>query len=506
MPRLRHGLLLTLLSLLLWAAAAWLRLRVLDHVELGSDSLSPYLQALGLRWDLLQQGSLPRPPNPESGDWLWLSAVPLVHAARSLEELFTLRFVLGAAIAPLGAVAAFVWAADDGDAPLLASPRAGQWAAALCAGVVLAVDPGLSDTLVNGARAYGAPELLTLVTLLLGLAWRGHPWPALFAAAALVVATGHHPLAFGAALGVALLLPGLGERLDLSDLGVAAAVALVFALPRIVRLVSLVNCGDDPLSCLSVVATSNVEDDVALREVIERAFNDRYVVELGLEFTAGLGLGLLLCRPWTGAGLFGLGAVLGIVAVGMVTGYLRSYHLRMLAGPLTVAASVGLARLWPLALAWAGVAGWFLVPKLPVGPDPGALARHEQVAEAILERGHRVWVDRAWWGPRVAMEPSAVVLSGILRGAPRERFAWGPDVPMVLLAVGVGTPAPPADAVIAEGMTDEGTPWAAVLLPDRDAARRWVDGGEAGDVRTGGAFDWVGPLYGPQARPEQLDW
>ena len=55
--------------------AAWHRLRVLDESIVSSDSLGPYLQAQAALF-----GHLPRPPNPESGDLLWVLAVPLVAA------------------------------------------------------------------------------------------------------------------------------------------------------------------------------------------------------------------------------------------------------------------------------------------------------------------------------------------------------------------------------------------------------------------------------------------
>ena len=45
----------------------------------------------------------------------------------------------------------------------------------------MAFDPGLVDTLVSGARTYGAPELVELTTLGIALAMRGYTlgslWP-----------------------------------------------------------------------------------------------------------------------------------------------------------------------------------------------------------------------------------------------------------------------------------------------------------------------------------------
>ena len=79
--------------LALWAVAAWVRLRAVEHAIVGSDSLGPYLQAKAA---LL--GHLPRPPNPESGDALWMLADLTHHrlmdptTAQSLYEKLLFEF------------------------------------------------------------------------------------------------------------------------------------------------------------------------------------------------------------------------------------------------------------------------------------------------------------------------------------------------------------------------------------------------------------------------------
>ena len=102
----------------LWAIASWHRLRALDEVVIGSDSLGPYLQA----W-AAHSGHLPRPPNPESGDALWMTAWPLVALSSDLSSLFQLRFIVGGLIAPIGFLAAWTWASKE-----TSSPR--RWAGA----------------------------------------------------------------------------------------------------------------------------------------------------------------------------------------------------------------------------------------------------------------------------------------------------------------------------------------------------------------------------------------
>ena len=74
----------------LWGVAAWHRLKVLNETVIGSDSLGPYLQAQAALF-----GHMPRPPNPESGDALWVSMLPLVGIADTLSGLFALRFIVG---------------------------------------------------------------------------------------------------------------------------------------------------------------------------------------------------------------------------------------------------------------------------------------------------------------------------------------------------------------------------------------------------------------------------
>jgi hypothetical protein len=96
------------------------RLREADQVIVGNNTVGPYLRAYsaGFHW-------IPRPPNPESGDGLWLLAWPLVHAASSLVELMQLRMGLGGGVAP----AAFgaVWGLLDDR-----TSRIQRWSASLC--------------------------------------------------------------------------------------------------------------------------------------------------------------------------------------------------------------------------------------------------------------------------------------------------------------------------------------------------------------------------------------
>lgn len=510
----RAAVLLAVLVLALAAflLAAHLRLRGLDQAVVGSDSLGPYLRALALSPEALRAGTIPRPPNPESGDWLWLSAWPLVHAAASLHDLFRLRLLLGATIAPLGLLAAWVWAAPERATHPVTTATWRQGFAAVAAGLVLAVDPGLADSLVSGARGYGAPEWLALCTLALALAWRGSLAGLVLAAAAFVIAVDHHPMAGGLLLSLLVLLPALGARVGLVEVGTASLVGLLFALPRILRLIALAACGQDPLTCLAEVAQSNVHEQEAVLAEVAKALHDRFLVDLDSTITLGLGLGVAMSRPWRGVGALALGGLGGMLLLAFVTGYLQGYHLRVLAGPLAVAAAVGLARAWPLALAWAGWAAWVGLPEAPVGPDPGAAARHDALAARIADQPGPLWVDRAWWGGQPVVDPSAVVLSAVLQGQDPARFQADPAATFLLLGNGA-IPSSSRKARIDGGeVLDQGhvaaldTAWELRAFPSPVAARAWVDAASTPPAQVGGAFDWLTALHPVGADAEQTRW
>jgi len=505
MRRVGTALVLILLAAALWALAAWTRLRVLDQVVVGSDSLGPYLQAWSLSLAHVQAGALPRPPNPESGDFLWITMLPLVHAARSLQELFRLRFVVGAAVAPLGFLATWVWAAREDGKRVWTEGRWSQLCGAVAAGVVLAVDPGLVDTLVSGARGYAAPEVAALLTLLLALAWRGSAVAGIAAACVLVVAMDLHPLAAGLGLGCLLLLPGMGERMGYAELGTAFLFGLLFALPRLLRLLALAQCGPDAMACLAEVARSNVHGDESVQLLFLVAAHDRLLVDLGPGVVIGLSVGLVLSKPYTGAGALALGGLLGMLLIGGATGYLQSYHLRILAAPLAVGAGVGLSRLWPLALAWAGWAAWTELPALPQGLDPGAAARHDQVAAMLADEAGPLWVDRVWWDGPPVLDASGVVLAGLLQGQDPERFRVGPEVPLVLLSVGQGT-AVPGRELAAGTAGPDATPWTVVRVAGRGVVRQVIDHGHVVPHQEGGAWDWLVALQPEGADLEQTRW
>ena len=460
----------------LWVVAAWHRLKVLDEAIVSSDSLGPYLQAQAALF-----GHLPRPPNPESGDALWLLAVPLVALSSSLTELFQSRFILGGLIAPIGFAAAFHWTDPK-------ASTARRWAAALASGLFLAFDPGLLDTLVSGARSYGAPELIGIMTLGVALSLRAHPWAPALVFGALIAATGHHPLALGFGLGLIPLLPAMHRAIGGRRLRQGIVIGGLVALPRLIRLGLLANCGEGVGPCLTKVAQSNITEPISWVTLTSKALHDRGLGDLSSGawvVLAGL-IATLLCRTSTHrkVGHFALMGLGGLMILGLFTGYIRSYHLRIAAVPIAVAAGIGLARLWPLALVAALAFVAQTHHRLPVGPDPGAIPRHDRVASELPTTP--LWVDRVWWDGPPTLDPSGVVLGGWLTG--RRNFQLGSDVPFILLQVQASHP---------DGQVIE--------LKDSLDARRWLNDQDSLPHQRGGAYDWA-TISDPQIRLEDARW
>jgi hypothetical protein len=477
-----------LVSLALWVVAALVRLRELDQVTVSSDSLGPYLRAWSVSWDWI-----PRPPNPESGDGLWLLAWPLVHAAGNLVELMELRLVLGGLVAPAAFMAAWGLLADR-------TPRLQRWSAALTAGLLTAMDPGLVDTLISGARSYGAPELVGMATAALAWALRGRRWAVMLSAALLVLAADHHPLAAGMGLGLLAWYRPLRASLDRRSLVLGAAVGGLFALPRVLRMGAQALCGEGPIECLASIAQSNVPEDVDRLAVIGTALHDRFLVDLGWTWPLLLlGVVLALHRPSTRhTATWALGGLGGLLLMGIVVGYIRPYHLRIVSVPIAVAAAVGLSRWWPACLAVGIAATFWGWTERPVGPDPGALARADSIAKAVVEVEGTLWVDQVWWDGPPRVDAPAVVLSAVLSGVDPDRFQLDPDATMILLT-SAGPPAPWPPLL-------EGPGWRVHPAPGPTAVRAWVDERAHGPHSQGGALDWATALHPRTAEASQTRW
>jgi hypothetical protein len=83
-----------------------------------------------------------------------------------------------------------------------------------------------------------------------------------------------------------------------------------------------------------------------------------------------------------------------------------------------------------------GVGGLWAVIALALHPpplgDPGAAARHDAVAAELAALPDPVWVEGAWYGGPVALDPAGVVLSACLQGQPPDRFAPGGHIVLLV--------------------------------------------------------------------------
>lgn len=481
-----------------WGLAAAARLEHIGFATSGSDALGQYLSAVAVL-----QGGAPTPPNPEGGHSLWGLSLPLVAAADSLGGLYRMRAVLGATIAPLTAGAA-----------LLLAPRGRVGlAAAAAAGVYTAVDPGLVDTLLIAFRGYGGPELLAVSTLGLAAGLRGARWGPALMAVSLVGATGQHPMAAGVAVGALAVSPGLARQVGWRWVGVGVLAGALCAIPRLVWLTQLSNCGAGALECLGRVAAGSSEPDTPISEFLRRAFHDRFRVEGGLP-----GLGLLLGLAATaipGAGrsrrvwglVFALGALVGILLLGLSIASLRPYHLRHLAAPTAAVAAASLARLWPVALAWAAWAGADGLRAPVMHPDPAGAARFDHLATILAPIDRPLRVDAAWFDDPVGLEPAPVVLAAVLQGQDADRFQPSRDATTILLVNGG-----PGGQLRASGdLPDHAILWeegdaSMVRFPHVGLARAWVDSQDATPVLVGGSFDWAKALHPRELGTAHTNW
>lgn len=447
-----------------WLAAGLWRLRCLDQVSVGSDSLGSFLAA----WSAAP-GHLPMPPNPEAGFSLWVTAWPLVQLAGSLEGLFALRFWQAALIAPLVLLATWRLTRD-------------LRAAALAAALVV-FDSGLVDTLVSSFRGYGAPELVAAATLGAIAAQGGSRLGLAAIPVALVAASGQHPFATGAALGVLTALPWLKPRRGLLA---AAALGAVCCLPRLWWIGRLADCPDGPAACLSTVAWGSAEGGMSRLALLLRAVGDRST-ELGLA-TVPISIGVIAAL-WSrrGAAAWALGVLGGVLLLGLSVQSLRPYHLRIAAAPLAVAAAAGWLRLgragWGLGLLAVGLTA---AAPLPLG-DPGALRRHDALGRQLRDAAP-AWVDGAWGdGGPIVSEPSGVALSAVLQGAEPEALRPAPQRRLMLL--------------VSDGTAEGSVRW----FDSAAEARAWIDGAPA-LVGAGVAGDWLGALFpgAPQPAGTQL--
>ncbi len=497
---------MTPFPLALVLAAVWLlalawRWPLAAELNLGSDGLGQWSAALALL-----HGGAPVPPNPEGGHSLWLFGLPPVLLGGSLEGAAQVRVAMGALVAPLGGLAA----------GLCAEAGPGRLAAAALAGTMLAVDPGLLDTLLIAFRGYGAPELVALATVGLALHLRQPAGPgAALAAAALVGAAGQHPMAGGCLAGaLAGALVGLARSSagpQRRALGAAVGLGALLLLPRAAWLWRLAQCGQGALACLGTVASGSSEPGLGPADFLVRAVHDRFWVDIPGGWLAPLLLALAAGaallpggpRRARGAAAWALLTGIGLVLLGLAVASLRPYHLRVLAAPMAVLVALGAARHWPVAAAAALVLPLLLPRPTPPASDggPAATDARARALWAAVAEAPAVRVDAAWYGDPVGVEPGPTVLSMVLQGAPADRLQAREDAVTILLVnTDGGLPAPPAPPLLrwSEGY--------ALRFPTVAAAQAWVRSTAPPPVVEGGAFDWVKAIHPDDPRQTAVSW
>jgi hypothetical protein len=468
--------------------AAVVRVQGAAGASTGSDALGQFLAAMGVL-----RGGPWVPPNPEGGHSLWLWASPLLPLAPDLSGLMRLRGLQSALIAPFAGAAA----------AMLSPRRPAQ--AALAAGVVVAVDPGLQDTFLVAFRGYGAPELTALSALGLAAGLRGRAWGPTLAALASVAALGQHPMAAGLLLGLLLAGPDLVAAAGKRAAVVALGLTSITLIPRVLTLQAQASCGAGALACLGAVAHSSSEPGLGMGPMLLRALHDRVLVDLGGEWSVlwlGVALGPALLSPKDRADrgllLYALGATLGVLALGLTVDSLRPYHLRALAGPLALLGAVGLSRAPGLGLLWALGCGVLLArPPLPV--DPGGPARADRLAALIAPLPGPLRVEAAWFNGPVGLEPAPIVLSAVLQGQDPARFKAKGAAGLVLLCSGEAVQPPPSPGRLLWAEAEA----RAIAFDRLDEAAAWLGAHPTPPGQVGGALDWVKALQpdDPEVEP-----
>ena len=437
----RIDLRFSVILIFVFGVSFWFRLKHLSFVEINSDALSSYLAALHF-WRF----GYSDPPNPESDHWMWISKVPWLWWASSLQELFQIRFFIAALIAPMGA-----WCAYEN---AICRP----YSAALACGLLLAFDMGLIDTLISSFRGYMAPEWIALATVLFVLR-KYHTCFVPFVGAMVIIASGHHPMSFGVLCGVLYL--GFLYRFDVKVLLLGLLIFVITSGFRILSIYDIMQCDDGGWSCLSIIAQGSSED-IAIWDIFIRLIHDRFWIEMGFG-SVFLLVGVILSPKkeffyWT------LYTTVGIVLLGFGIHTLRPYHLRIVALPMLVLGVLGWERysdkVW---IAWLIA---MVFSSSPIIGREGQLRMHDEMAKKLYAISGDIWiestVDSQIYSPGVGL---AAVLSGISY----ERFAAEPPDEIILCLI---------DSQIKK--------WPQERL------------NKAGEIHWGGGFDWARTIHLPE--------
>lgn len=390
----RSSLRICVIALFVWMVAYAIRLQYLSFVEINSDSLSSYLSALKF-WTV----GFPPPPNPESDHWMWLSKVPWLWCASSLEDLFHIRFFIGASMAPMAAWC--VWY----------SSRRYRHISALACGMFVALDKGLIDTLISSFRGYMAPEWVSLATVFFVLS-RTHKWALPLVGACVVIAGGHHPMALGVLLAVGWLCFDQSKYAWWIILGIA-----IFGVFRCLSLYEIMQCDAGGWACVQTIALGSSEQ-LSLHRLLFRIVHDRFWVEMG--WSCGFLFGGLLLSSNNDVWKWCFFSCLGILVLGMMINTLRPYHLRALLIPMLVPAIGGFQRLrawiYPIFVLW-GCGLWYSSADI-VGVQ-NAIQYHDKAGKEI-QKYSDIWMESSESSPIFI---PGVGLSAVLSGFSLELFS-----------------------------------------------------------------------------------
>ena len=361
--------------LLVLVSALYFRWSSFSYTQVYSDSLSPF--AGGIQF--LEQGSA-KPPNPESDHWLWVSTLPFLTLATSLQELFWFRYLGNLVLVLFSMFSAYL---------LFSGERYRLWGVG-AVGLFLGADSGLIDTLISSFRGYFAPEYLAFATIGVILFLRGKLWGVWLAIIGSVLAGGQHPLAMGSFLGLGFL-GCLSWRRSRKYFWVGCLIFLCCITPKAVWIWQLLQCDAGGLACLTSIAMSSAESTTIL-EQIYRGFYDRFWIEMG---PAGLFLLIGLWRSrkhlftqWVCI------SILGVVLLGLSISTFRPYHFRALAAPMVLASVLGWIQLGRRFLnlipIWAGFLIFF--PPKPVAWK-NQIVLHDQIAAIFCSASAPFWVE-----------------------------------------------------------------------------------------------------------------
>jgi len=435
-----------------YALALWVRWRDLGASLMLGDATGPWLVAL----------ADPIGGSPHASPFGWALHPPYaicMALAGSLWEAVAGMQALHALAAPLAAWAVLRFRSDG-------------WAAALAAGALVALDPGLVNTALSGSKGYLGATWLAAATL--GIAARGR-WGPPLACGAFAIAVMNHPYALVAA---PLLLALPRTRWTAGGIGLAA----LLLAPRILR-------------ALGEPAPGSGGIELDFLEAGDAWLDQGGIGALALLLAPFAGLADRRTRPLA-VGL--LLAVLAAALMSLKLGYIRDYHMRLLTVP-AAACLAGLPRHWAaLALLALRVPAHRLPPDRP--PQPGTLGLTTHLASALdaADAPRPILLDAARISGVPAAEPAAVALDLHLRGWPLVDLAPGGTVALLVTAEREHMPSIPT------------TP-PRVLSGDRYLLVTTDADALAADLcpmspRFGGAWDWLAVAHPELTMEDAPDW